>query len=260
MITIGSWRCTYPCIVFSSQDHGRLPDEHTSKITVGCPRGAHIQAFSEKLALSLKSTVGCPRGAQIQAFTFLLVKITFKITVVRRNHREWTPFEAIGLPISPENARPRKCPKNTLFSTKAGKPGQDASGMGASSAPSSSVSAAIAHIGAPSSAGTGAMCLAKSSPSAWSSLASATAASNSSLLSARSWRHPVLQTSSSAKMSFTVRAAHSAEDWRRHALFLAKPSKEPSRTERARRRLSCQRADGHFLKVKKAEKKKHHFF
>ena len=43
----------------------------------------------------------------------------------------------------------------------------------------------------------------------------------------------------SSQRSVTTRAAHSAEDWRRHALFMAKPSKEPSRTERARVALAC---------------------
>ena len=37
----------------------------------------------------------------------------------------------------------------------------------------------------------------------------------------------------------TARVAHSAEDWRRHAVFMAKPSNEPSRTERARVALAC---------------------
>ena len=114
-----------------------------------------------------------------------------------------------------------------------------ASGMGASSSPSSSVSSAIAHIGGPSSAGSGAMCLAKRSSREWSAAASSTASRKAPSLWARSWRHPVLQTLSSAKMSAIARAAHSAEDWRRHALFMAKPSKEPSRTARARVALAC---------------------
>ena len=42
-----------------------------------------------------------------------------------------------------------------------------------------------------------------------------------------------------SQRSVTARAAHSAEDWRRHALFMARPSKEPSRTERARVALAC---------------------
>ena len=37
-----------------------------------------------------------------------------------------------------------------------------------------------------------------------------------------------------SQKSVTTRAFHSAEDWRRHALFMAKPSKVSSRTERAR--------------------------
>ena len=95
-----------------------------------------------------------------------------------------------------------------------------ASGMGASSSPSSSVSSAIAHIGGPSSAGSGAMCLAKRSSREWSAAASSTASRKAPSLWARSWRHPVLQTLPSATMSAIARAAHSAEDWRRHALFM----------------------------------------
>ena len=89
-------------------------------------------------------------------------------------------------------------------------------------------------IGGPSSAGSGVMCLAKRSSREWSAAASSTASRKAPSLWARSWRHPVFQTLPSAKMSAIARAAHSAEDWRRHALFMAKPSKEPSRTARAR--------------------------
>ena len=46
---------------------------------------------------------------------------------------------------------------------------------------------------------------------------------------ARSGRHPVVQALFSSQKSVTARPAHSAEDWRRHALFMAKPSKVASR-------------------------------
>ena len=42
-----------------------------------------------------------------------------------------------------------------------------------------------------------------------------------------------------SQRSVAARDAHSAEDWRRYALFMAKPSKEPSRTERASVALAC---------------------
>ena len=51
--------------------------------------------------------------------------------------------------------------------------------------------------------------------------------------------HPVVHALFSSQRSVTARDAHSAEDWRRHAWFMAKPSKEPSRTERARVALAC---------------------
>ena len=74
---------------------------------------------------------------------------------------------------------------------------------------------------------------------AWSAAASATASRNSALLPARKRCHPVAHALFSSQMSAIARAAHSAEDWRRHALFMAKPSKEPSRTARARVALAC---------------------
>ena len=114
-----------------------------------------------------------------------------------------------------------------------------ASGMGASSSPSSSVSSAIAHIGGPSSAGSGTMCLAKSSSWAWSAAASSTASRKAPSLWARKRRQPVDHTWLALQRSVTARDAHSAEDWRRHGLFMAKPSKEPSRTARARVALAC---------------------
>ena len=155
-ITVGCLRSTYPSIhSFTweghAQDHGRLPDENKSKhshektradslqSTVGAPpcnktkhapvswrkalsrsrlvaRGAHIQAFSEKLALTLEITVGCPRRAQIQAFAFLLVKaLSGSRSVarrarehVRRNHLVWTPFEAIALPFHSRKEKIKK--------------------------------------------------------------------------------------------------------------------------------------------------------
>ena len=112
-----------------------------------------------------------------------------------------------------------------------------ASGMGASS--SSSDASAMAHPTGSSGAGSGSMCSEKSSSWAWSAAASATASRNSALLPARKRCHPVVHALFSSQRSVTARAAHSAEDWRRHALFMARPSKEPSRTERARVALAC---------------------
>ena len=112
-----------------------------------------------------------------------------------------------------------------------------ASGMGASSSPS--VASAMAQSTGSSGAGSGSMCLAKSSSWAWSAAASATASLKWASPWARKRRHPVVQALLSSKRSVTARDAHSAEDWRRHALFMAKPSKEPSRTERASVVLAC---------------------
>ena len=106
-----------------------------------------------------------------------------------------------------------------------------ASGMGASS--SSSDASAIAQSTGSSGAGSGSMCLEKSSSWAWSAAASATASLKWASLWARNRRHPVVQALFSSQRSVTARDAHSAEDWRRHALFMAKPSKEPSMTERS---------------------------
>ena len=57
----------------------------------------------------------------------------------------------------------------------------------------------------------------------------------------------------SSHKSVAARDAHSAEDWRRHALFMARPSKEPPRTERARVALEAAE-DGHVagLQVRRA--------
>ena len=78
------------------------------------------------------------------------------------------------------------------------------------------------------------MCLEKSSSWAWSAAASATASRNSALLPARKRCHPVVHALFSSHKSVAARDAHSAEDWRRHALFMARPSKDPSMTEWAR--------------------------
>ena len=83
------------------------------------------------------------------------------------------------------------------------------------------------------------MCLEKSSSWAWSAAASATASLKWASLWARNGRHPVVQALLSSQRSVTARAAHSAEDWRRHALFMARPSKVPSMTERASVALAC---------------------
>ena len=91
----------------------------------------------------------------------------------------------------------------------------------------------------PRAAGSGSMCLKKSSSWAWSAAGSATASRNSALLPARKRCHPVVHALFSSQRSVTARAVLSAEGWRRHALFMAKPSKEPSRMERARVALAC---------------------
>ena len=111
------------------------------------------------------------------------------------------------------------------------------SGTGASS--SSSDASAMAHSTESSGAGSSSVCLEKSSSWAWSAAASATASRNSALLPARKRCHPVVHALFSSHKSVAARDAHSAEDWRRHALFMAKPSKEPSRTERASVALAC---------------------
>ena len=134
MIVVGCWRSTYPSIHFS-------PDEGAPKIAVGGPtctnpsiRLSHGEGtVPQKLAVTLSKSLhksnrshgqtceysdragSVARGAHIRAFTCLLVKGTLKSTVVRRSHPVWTPFEAIALLISPENAR-----KN-LFATKSRK-------------------------------------------------------------------------------------------------------------------------------------------
>ena len=112
-----------------------------------------------------------------------------------------------------------------------------ASGMGASS--SSSDASAMAQSTGSSGAGSRSMCLEKSSSWAWSAAASATASLKWASLGARNGRHPVVQALFSSQKSVTARAAHSVEDWRRHVFFMAKPSKVPSRTERARGALAC---------------------
>ena len=79
----------------------------------------------------------------------------------------------------------------------------------------------------------------KRSTREWSAAASVTASRKSPSLWARKRRQPVVHAWFLSQKSATVRAAHSAKDWRRHALFMAKPLKEPSRTERARVALAC---------------------
>ena len=95
-----------------------------------------------------------------------------------------------------------------------------ASGMGASS--SSSDASAMAQSTGSSGAGSGSMCQEKGSSWAWSAVASATASLKWASLWARNGRHPVVHALFSSQKSVTARAAHSAEDWRRHALFVAK--------------------------------------
>ena len=116
----------------------------------------------------------------------------------------------------------------------------DVSGMGASS--SSSDASAMAQSTGSSGASSGSMCLEKSLSWAWSAAASATASRNSALLCARKRLHPVVHalfSSQRSQRSVTARAAQWAEDWRRHAFFMARPSNEPSRTERARVAHAC---------------------
>ena len=90
-----------------------------------------------------------------------------------------------------------------------------------------------------SGAGSGSMCLAKSSSWAWSAAASVTASRKAPSLWARKQRQPVDHAWFFSQRSVTPRDAHSAEDWRRHALLMARPSKEPARTQRARVALAC---------------------
>ena len=122
------------------------------------------------------------------------------------------------------------------------------SGSGGASLSPSEASAMAQSTGS-SRADSGSTHVEKSSPSAWSSVACATAASNSSLLCARKGLHPVVHAWFFSQRSATARDAHSAEDWRRHALFNVKPSKEPSRTERAK--VALARAWMQLLKLRK---------
>ena len=123
--------------------------------------------------------------------------------------------------------------------------GSGASGLGASS-PSSDASAMAQSTG---SSGAGSICLANNAPMACSSLAFSTASRNSASLCARKRRHPVLHTWLSPQRSVVARAAHSADDCRRHALFMVKPSKVPSRTELAR--VALARARMQLLQLRK---------
>ena len=104
---------------------------------------------------------------------------------------------------------------------------------------SSSDSSAMAHTGEPSSASSDVICLAKSSSRAWSAAASVTASPKSLSLWVRKRRQPVVHAWFLPQTSVPARSAHSAEDCRRHALFMTTSSREPSRTERARVALAC---------------------
>ena len=101
-----------------------------------------------------------------------------------------------------------------------------ASACGGVPSPSSSDSSAIAHTCEHSSAGSGVMCLEKRSSRAWSAAASSTASRKSPSLCARKRRQPVVHAWFLSWRPFTARAAHSAEDWRRHALFKVKQRRE----------------------------------
>ena len=108
--------------------------------------------------------------------------------------------------------------------------GSSASACGGVPSSSSSDSSAMAHTGGPSSAGS-----VSRTTRQWrcSSLAPSTASRKSASVWARKRRHPDVHTWFMSPRSVSARAALSAEYWRRHALFKAKPSNEPSRTERA---------------------------
>ena len=113
-----------------------------------------------------------------------------------------------------------------------------ASGMGASS--SSSAASAMAQSTGSSRAGSGSTHVENSSPSG----VEFGGVCDGSFETRRccvlvSDLHPVVHAWFFSQRSVTARAAHSAEDWRRHALFMAKPSKEPSRTVRASVALAC---------------------
>ena len=93
--------------------------------------------------------------------------------------------------------------------------------------PSSSDTSAMAQTGKHSSASSAVMCLAKSS--SWASSATASMAPRkSSSQWARNRRQQVIHAWFLSQRSVTAQAAHSAEDCRRHALFMATSSNEPS--------------------------------
>ena len=85
--------------------------------------------------------------------------------------------------------------------------------------PSSSEASAMAQPAGSSGAGSGSIIFAKRSSRAWRAAASVTASRKSSSLWARKRRQPVVHAWFLSQRSFTARAAHSAEEWRRHALF-----------------------------------------
>ena len=112
-----------------------------------------------------------------------------------------------------------------------------ASGIGASS--SSSDGSVMAHSTGSLGAGSGSICFANKSPVACSSFAFSTTSRQSSSLSARKRRHPVVHAGFFSHKSVTARDAHSVEDWRRHALFMTTSSNSQSKKERASVVAAC---------------------
>ena len=110
------------------------------------------------------------------------------------------------------------------MSISSGSGSAGASGVGASSSSSDASVMAPFHR-----AGSGVMCLAKSSSRAWRAAASVTASRNSTSLRARKRCHPVVHAWSLSQRSVTTRGAHLAEGCRRHALFMTTSSNEPSK-------------------------------
>ena len=93
-----------------------------------------------------------------------------------------------------------------------------ASGMGASS--SSSEASAMAQSTGSSGAGSGSICFAKRSSRAWRAAASVTASRKSSSLWERKRRQPVVHAWFCRRRPSLRELPNSAEDWRRHALFI----------------------------------------
>ena len=117
--------------------------------------------------------------------------------------------------------------------------GADARAGGMSASSSSADASAMAHSTGSSGAGSGSMCFEKTPSWAWSAAASVTASWNSTSLRARKRCHPVIHAWFFSQKSVTARDAHSAEDWRSHALSIKMSSKVPSKTARARVALAC---------------------